>query len=433
MQRALMKNLLVWKYDLERKPLVLRGARRVGKTWLLREFGSQEFKHTAYVNLENNATMQNLFRGSLEPQRLLDGISSYTDVPISKNTLVILDEIQSIPQSLTALKHLAEDTSGCAIVATGSLMGIALQARNFFPAGAITLFDLYPLTFSEFLSAKEYDSLSRYIEEKDFRMLDVHAEQFKDLLYQYLFVGGMPEAVAEHIKTNDSTKTRIAQKTLLDVYEKDFEQYALRGLGNRCQQIWRSVPNQLIKENKKFMYGDIRKGARGRDYEKALQLLEDSGLIYRVWRVENPGVPLEHHKDTHAFKVFFVDVGLLGALFELDGKTMSFEKDFLSQQYEDAYTEQFVCQELKAECGYYPYYWSAPKSAGVVDFLFQNSGKVYPCEVNMNKNPKRKSLATFCKKHNLPGIRLTLNDYKDEGWVKNIPLYAVGTLSGKIL
>lgn len=426
MQRTLTKQLIAWKYDLERKPLVLRGARRTGKTWLLKEFGAQEFEHVAYVNLENNVAMQKLFRGSLDPERILESISSHTRVPIGKNTLVILDEIQSIPRAFLFLKHFKRDTSGCALAAAGSFLGSIIQEDSSLPAGMIELLDLYPFTFSEFLLAKGNGAFVRYIETQDFHMLDAHSEELEALLEEYLFVGGMPEAIIEHLTTGDFEKIRSVHNSILRVYESDFKNQALRGLNNRCTQIWRSVPQQLTKENKKFTYGAVQEGGRRRDFENALHLLEQSNLLYRVWRISDPNAPLEQSKDTGSFKLFLTDVGLLGAMLDFENKKITKQPLFADNS---ALAEQFVCQELKSSCGYYPYYWSAVKSVGKIDFLYQNRGKAYPVEVQVEENLRSKSLAFFCEQYELgTGVRLSLSSYRDGGWMKNLPLYAVEAL-----
>jgi len=428
MQRALMKDLIAWKNSPHRKPLILRGARQTGKTWILKEFGEREFPDVAYVRLEDNAAMENLFAGSLNPQRLLDGLSAYTGQTITPETLLILDEIQAVPRALTSLKYFYEEVPEYPIAVAGSLLGVMLGWRISFPVGKVDFFDLYPMTFGEFLLAGGHAVLFEHIKRNDFDMIAVFSEQLTDLLKQYYYVGGMPEAVQHFVTTKDFRQVRTIQRSILYAYEGDFSKHTTKETSQRCRQIWNSLPVQLAKENKKFTYGDIQKGSRGRDYSMALQFLEQSGLIHSVSRISKPGIPLASYKESTGFKLFAVDVGLLGAMTDLDERSI-LEGNHLFGEFKGAYTEQFVCQELIAECGYQPYYWSAEKSSGEIDFVVQSEGNIYPIEVKAAENLKSKSLASFCAKFNLEtGIRLSLSGYRDQGWMKNIPLYATGGL-----
>jgi len=426
-----MKELISWKSMPRRKPLVLRGARQVGKTWLLKEFGAQEFSNVAYMRLEDNTALQTLFEGSLTPQRLLEGFSSYTGETITADTLIILDEIQAIPRALTALKYFYEETPEYAIAAAGSLLGVALHSGISFPVGKVDFLDLPPMTFGEFLLAEGHDALNNYVQTSNYDMIQVFAEKLTDLLKQYYFVGGMPEAVFEYLQTKDLKRVRQIQEAILGTYEGDFSKHMPKETAERCRQVWQSIPSQLAKENKKFIYGVAQQGSRGRDFQAALQFLSDSGLVHLVGRVSKPGIPLESYKDAAAFKLFLVDVGLLGAMSDLDARSI-IEGNRLFEEFKGAYTEQFVCQELKGACEHRVFYWSAEKSSGEIDFIFQAQGNVYPVEVKAAENLKSKSLATFCQKYNLnTGIRLSLSGYRDEGWMQNIPLYAVESLCKK--
>ena len=428
MQRTLMQHLVSWKTSARRKPLVLRGARQVGKTWLLQEFGKREFSDVAYIRMEDNVAMQSLFEGSLDPQRLLDGLSAFCGKAITPETLIILDEVQAIPRALTALKYFNEEKPEYAIAVAGSLLGMALHAGISFPVGKVDFLDLFPMTFSEFLLAEGYEELTNYIHAGDYDMIGVFTEQLTDLLKQYYYVGGMPEAVLEHSTTKDLQRVRAIQKAILSTYEGDFSKHTSKERAERCREIWQSVPSQLMKENKKFIYGVVREGGRGRDYESSLQFLADCGLIHLVWRVSKPEIPLEAYKNASAFKIFIADVGLLGAMSDLDERSI-IEGSQLFQGFKGAYAEQFVCQELVGECGYHPYYWSAEKSSGEIDFLFQSQGNIYPVEVKAADNLRSKSLAAFCKRYGLKtGLRLSLAGYHDEGWMCNVPLYAIGSL-----
>jgi len=427
-----MNDLVSWKNDLKRKPLILRGVRQVGKTWLLKEFGAQEFSDSVYVRLEDNAAMAALFEGSLDPQRLLNGLSAYAGRPITTETFIVLDEVQAVPRALTALKYFYEDMPVQPIAVAGSLLGTALHSGISFPVGKVDFLDLFPMTFEEFLLAEGHRELASFIYGSDFGMLAVFAEQLTDLLKQYYYVGGMPEAVLEHSETKDLSRVRRIQQAIINTYEGDFSKHASKDVAERCRQIWQSIPSQLAKESKKFVYGNVQQGARGRDYEAALQFLVDSGLIHRVWRISKPGIPLESYKTSSGFKLFLADIGLLGAMSDLDAPTI-IEGNRLFEEFKGAFTEQFVCQELRGECRQRLYYWSAEKSSGEIDFIFQAQGKVYPVEVKSAENLKSKSLAAFCTRYNLnTGIRLSLSGYRDEGWMQNIPLYATGSLSMRL-
>ena len=429
MQRFLMKDLHDWKNRSTRKPLILRGARQVGKTWLLQEFGAKEFSDAIYVRLEDNAAMRTLFNGSLNPKRLLDGLSAYSRKQISPESLIILDEVQAIPRALTALKYFNEEVPQYAIAVAGSLLGMALHSGISYPVGKVDFLDLGPMTFGEFLVAEGQEALYQYIQANDFEMIDVFAEQLTDFLKQYYFVGGMPEAVLTYSSTRNYGQVRRVQRAILDTYEGDFSKHTSKDIAEKCRQVWQSIPSQLAKENKKFVYGAVKKGGRGRDYLGAIQFLADCGLIRPVWRVSKPGIPLDSYRDAGAFKLFFVDTGLLGAMSGLDERSI-IEGNRLFEEFKGSYVEQFVCQELIAECLFRPYYWSAEKSSGEIDFLFQSQGMVYPLEVKAAENLKSKSLAAFCQKYRLEsGIRLSLSGYRNQGWMRNIPLYAIGSLA----
>jgi predicted AAA+ superfamily ATPase len=429
MQRTLMQDLIIWKKDRRRKPLILRGARQVGKTWLLKEFGAQEFSDIAYIRLEDNAAMQALFSGSLDPQRLLEGISAYSGKPICADTFIVLDEVQAVPRALTALKYFHEDAPEYAIAVAGSLLGVALHSGVSFPVGKVDFLDLYPMTYEEFLLAQNQEELYRYIKSGNYEMIEVFAEKYIDLLKQYYYVGGMPEAVLEHATTKNLKQVRKIQNAILNAYEADFSKHMPKDIAEQCRQIWHSIPSQLAKENKKFIYGAVKSGGRGRNFAGALQYLADSGLIHQVWRIAKPGISLESYREAGVFKTFLVDVGLLGAMSDLDEQSIVGGNQ-LFEEFKGALAEQYVCQELKAECRLKPYYWSAEKSSGEIDFIYQNRGKVYPVEVKAAENLKSKSLAAFCAKYELKtGIRLSLSGFRDQEWMRNIPLYAIGSLS----
>lgn len=432
MQRVLMKDLLEWKDQPERKPLVLRGARQTGKTWLLQEFGKQAFSDCVYIRLEDNTAMETLFSGSLDPRRLIEGFEAYADQEITPSTLLILDEIQAIPRAITALKYFNEETPEYPIAVAGSLLGLAFHYGISFPVGKVDFLSLSPMTFSEFLLAGGQERLYSYIKEANFDMIETFREKLTDLLRQYYYVGGMPEAVSEFWRTREYKRVRQIQKAILVAYEADFSKHRDHDVAERCRQVWQSIPSQLAKENKKFVYSVVKTGSRGRDYMAAIQFLADSGLVNIVSRVTKPGIPLDSYKDGNAFKMYLVDVGLLGAMTDLDTRTL-IDGTHLFVEFKGTYAEQFVLQQLVSEYGFRAYYWSAEKSSGEIDFLFQSAGEVYPVEVKAAENLKGKSLAAFSKKYNLKTcLRFSLSNYRDEGWMRNIPLYAMGGLSAFI-
>lgn len=429
MERTLLRDLEAWQRNPTRKPLVVRGARQVGKTWLLKEFGKRCFESCVYVRLEDNAAMSSLFEGSLDPQRLLEGIAAHTGQPVNpQTTLLILDEIQAVPRALTALKYFNEEAPEYAIAVAGSLLGVAMHRGISFPVGKVTFFDLYPMSFTEYLLAQGEASLVGFIRDKKFDMLEVFKERLTDLLRQYYYVGGMPEAVESFVVNRDYAQVNRIQTDILDAYESDFSKHTPADLSERCRLIWQSIPRQLAKENKKFIFGAVKEGARGRDLSEALQFLVDCGLVMKIGRVAKPGIPLESYKDASSFKMFLVDVGLLSAMSGLDSNTL-LEGNLLFKEFKGALVEQYVCQQLVSDCALRPYYWSAEKSSGEIDFIYQAQGKVVPVEVKAEVNLKAKSLASFSKAYKLDSaVRLSLAGYHKESWLTNVPLYAVGCL-----
>jgi predicted AAA+ superfamily ATPase len=429
MQRSLMKSLLNWKDRSNRKPLVLRGARQTGKTWLLQEFGKQAFSDSVYIRLEDNEAMATLFSGSLDPRRLMNGFETYSRQTITPSTLLILDEIQALPKAITALKYFNEEMPEYPIAVAGSLLGLAFHYGISFPVGKVDFLTLSPMTFTEFLLAEGQDRLCAYINEANFDMIDAFREGLTDLLRQYYYVGGMPEAVSEFSQTKNYERVREIQQSILMAYEVDFSKHRDKDVAERCRQVWQSIPSQLAKENKKFVYNAVKKGSRGRDYLSAIQFLADSGLIQVIPRVSKPGIPLDSYKDENAFKIYLVDIGLLGAMTDLDTRTL-IEGNRLFEEFKGTYAEQYVAQQLLGELKVRPYYWSAEKSSGEIDFLFQAKGVIYPTEVKAAENLKSKSLAAFAKKYHLSScIRFSLSSYRDEGWMQNIPLYAIGSVN----
>lgn len=430
MERLLLKELESWRTSSERKPLILHGARQVGKTWLLKEFGKRCFENTAYVRLEDNAAMMQLFEGSLDPQRILRGIAAETGEKINpETTLIVLDEVQDVPRALTALKYFCEDAPEYVVAVAGSLLGVALNAGISFPVGKVTFKTLYPLSFREFLLAMGQDSLVQALLDDDFSLMSIFSERFEDLLRTYYFVGGMPEAVSLFSQNSDFVQVRRVQEDILSAYRRDFAKHAGNVVGERCRMVFESLPRHLAKENKKFVYGVVKKGFRGRELDDALQFLQDAGLVIKVPRMSVPGVPLSAYADEGSFKLFCLDVGLLGALAGVESQTI-LEGNSLFTHFKGAMAEQYVCQQLVGDCGFTPYYWSAEKSSGEIDFVAQINGAVVPIEVKAEENLKAKSLASFCKTHGLTNaVRFSLSGYREESWMTNVPLYAVHCLA----
>ena len=429
MQRKAMSTLIEWKFSKRRKPLILQGARQVGKTWLAQEFGSRHFERVAYVTFQENEVMQAVFEGSLDPTRLLDAITAETNVRIEpENTLVIFDEIQECPRALTSLKLFQEQRPDIPILAAGSLLGVALHQGISFPVGKVDHLTLHPLTFEEFLSATGNESLADLMARRDFSLIDAFSERFIDSLRRYYYVGGMPEAVLVYAEDRDYTEVRKVHDRLLYDYDHDFSKYAKGELSERIRQVWQSIPSQLARENKKFIYSAVRPGARARNFEEAIRWLVDAGLLVRVDRITKPGLPLSAYLDPGAFKLYLLDIGLLGAASRLDSSTI-LNGSRLFEEFKGALTEQYVCQQFTATDAIIPYYWSAENATGEIDFVYDFAGKVIPVEVKAETNLRSKSLKAFTNRYNIEhAVRLSLAKYRQQDWVTNVPLYAANML-----
>lgn len=420
-----MQTLIAWKGARRRKPLLVRGARQVGKTWLIREFGTQHFERVAYVNFADNENLSHVFEGSLQPRRLLDAVSIEAGVPIDPSTtLVVFDEIQACPRAIESLKSFNEQLPELALIGAGSLLGLALRGGVSFPVGKVSWLTMYPMTFTEFLRATEGDSLASLLATGDFSLIDSFRERYIDALRSYYFVGGMPEAVEEFSVSRDYQTVRTIQNDLLTDYEHDFSKYADPQETERIRLVWGSIPGQLARENKKFVYSAVKPSGRARDFEIAIQWLIDAGLVLRVGRVAKPGIPLEGYEDLGAFKLFMLDTGLLGARGNLSPKTL-LEGNRLFEEFKGSLTEQYVCQHLVAQ-GLRPWYWSASNSSGEIDFLFEHDGAPLPVEVKAEENLRAKSLRVFCEKYGLThAVRTSMAPYRREAWLTNLPLYAI--------
>lgn len=426
MRRDAMQQLYDWKEKTTRKPLIVRGARQVGKTWLMKEFASSAYRQFAYINFEDNEVMKDVFQKDFDVERILMAIQLVTGIVVNTETLIIFDEIQEAPRGLTALKYFQEKAPQYHVVAAGSLLGIAMHSNDSFPVGKVDFMDLYPLSFSEFLEAVGQEAFARLLAKKDWGLIAAFRSKLIDLLKQYYYVGGMPEVVNAFINHKDYAEVRQLQQTILDSYDRDFSKHAPIAEVPRIRMIWRSVPAQLAKENKKFIYGVVKEGARAKDFELAIEWLIDAGLIYKVSRVKKAGIPLSAYEDFSAFKLFLLDTGLMGAMSGLPPQAL-LEGNVLFSDYKGAITEQYVLQQLKSVKGLSIYYWSSDTSRGELDFLLQKDVSVIPVEVKAEENLQSKSLRFFVEKNaGLHGVRFSMSDYRKQEWMINYPLYSVG-------
>ena len=429
MYRMAMENLLAWKQSRRRKPLIIEGARQVGKTWLMKEFGRQAYADTVYINFDSNARMAELFASNLDTKRLVLGLELYAGRKIDpENALLIFDEVQEVPRALAALKYFCEDAPQYHIVCAGSLLGIALHRGTSFPVGKVDFLKLYPLSFQEFLMAIGKKQFSELLDQQDFSMITSFRETYADALKQYYFVGGMPEAVESFAENQDFNEVRQIQKRILAAYEQDFSKHAPNEVVPRLRMLWNSIPAQLAKENKKFIYGLVREGARAKDYETALLWLSDCGLVHRVSRVNAPGIPLRAYEDMKAFKLFVLDVGLLGCMTGLHQRTL-LDGNALFVEFKGALTEQYVCQQLKTLADLELCYYTNDRGSCEVDFVVDTGGRVMPLEVKAETNLRAKSLKTYREKFSPElAIRTSMADYRKEDGLVNLPLYAIGQI-----
>ena len=426
MERFAMEKLIAWKDSKYRKPMIIRGARQVGKTWLMKEFGKREFEKVAYINFDQNTRMKGIFEGDLNIERLILALSAETGVSISAdNTLIIFDEVQEVPRALTSLKYFNENAPEYAIVAAGSLLGVALHKGTSFPVGKVDFLDLYPLNYKEFLLALGEERFVEILDRDDISMITTFKEKYIERLKEYYFIGGMPEVVYDFVRNKDFNKVREIQNNLLNYYQQDFSKHAPNILVPRLNMVWNSIPMQLAKENKKFIYGQLREGARAKDFELAIQWLEDCGLIHKVERISKPGLPLKAYMDLSAFKIYLSDVGLLSAMGELSVQAIV-DGNRIFTEFKGALTEQFVLQQLISQLGLHAYYYSAEKSRGEVDFLVQGNSSIIPIEVKAEENLQAKSLKAFVEKYKPKyAVRTSMSDYREETWLINIPLYHI--------
>jgi len=427
MKRDIYKQLVEWKSDVFRKPLILKGARQTGKTYILKEFGHREFKDIAYFNFEEEPNLKKFFEGSLNPREIIEKLSIYCEKTIKQEkTLIFFDEIQESPRALASLKYFSEIDEKYCIVSAGSLLGIKVGVAAPFPVGKITFLQLYPFSFGEFLDGLGKEKLRNLLDDVlDLKPIDeVFHEELIKALKLYFYVGGMPEAIRQYKIDKNMGKVRKIQKDILYGYENDFRKHASKSAAIKITNTWRSVSEQLSKENKKFKYSEISKYAKAREYNEIIAWLQDAGLVYKSYNTENPKLPLNGYRKENIFKLFLLDVGLLGAMLNLSPKSI-IEGNALFSEYNGAYTEDFVAQELIANGFNELYYWTSARTAEV-DFLVLYNENIYPLEVKSGTSRQKKSLKLYGQKYKSSVLsRATVRNFKHDGEICNYPLYAL--------
>ena len=429
MQRFAMDDLLKWKEKASRKPLVIMGARQVGKTWLMKEFGKKYYEKTAYISFYNNRRMKDVFDVDFDIERIIMNLNIESGVTITPgNTLIILDEIQNVPKVLESLKYFCEEAPEYHVVAAGSLLGVAIHEGISYPVGKVDMLDLYPLNFREFLCAMGEEALSDALNTKDYPLIDIFSGKYLFWLKNYYYTGGMPAVVEAFRVEKDYAEVRRIQSEIVRQYEGDFGKHIDAKTLPRIRMVWDSIPMQLAKENKKFFFGQIKKGARSTDFEIAIQWLLDCGLVYKVNRVNELHMPLKAYMNMSAYKLFMLDVGLLGALSELPVETI-LEGNDIFIGFKGALTEQYVLQQLISDTDYTPYYYGTDKATFEQDFLIQKERNIVPIEVKAETNIHSQRLKAYCDKfHPEEAVRFSTLKYKKQEWMVNIPLYAVCNL-----
>lgn len=433
MERFIMQDLIAWKNRADRKPLILLGARQVGKTYILKEFGRQEFENVAYINCDNNVMVKDLFTPDYNTKRILLTIGAITGVNIQpRKTLIIMDEIQELPRGLTSLKYFCEDAREYHVAVAGSLLGLTLHQGESYPVGKVNTLEMYPMTYEEFLLACGFKQRMDLLKSGMWDVVKSLKTQYIQHLREYYFVGGMPEAVNKFIETNDANAVREVQKEIISAYEKDISKHAPTEQVVRINQVWNSIPSQLAKENKKFIYGVLRQGARAKDYELAIQWLIDAGLIYKISRVKSLGLPLKVYEDVSAFKLYLLDCGLLGAMSKTPPALLLLPNN--ANTGKGDFTENFICCQMKSLGDIPIYYYSKENSQLELDFVIQVNTNVIPIEVKAEENIQAKSLkTTLVNNPGMQGLRFSMSDYREQENFTNVPLYgAIGYLERMI-
>lgn len=425
MYRNIIEQLREWKNKEGRKPLILAGARQVGKTYILRKFGEEEFDNVVYVNCEDNVLAKNLFVQDYNMQRIVLALGAIAGQSIEAGkTLIILDEIQEAPRGLSVLKYFCENAPQYHVAVAGSLLGITMHRGESFPVGKVDILHIYPMTFDEFLLAKGNRQLVDILRSKDWVTIKLLKSEYIKALREYYFVGGMPEAVGKFIETNDAVKVREIQKNILYTYQKDISKHVPTSESNRINMVWQSMPSQLVKENKKFIYGVAKPGGRAKDFEVAIQWLMDAGLVYKVERVNEAKMPLKFYVDISSFKLFLLDCGLLGAMSETPPEKLLVAENGMEES-KGAFTENYMMSQLVATHDTSVFYYSNDAKLEI-DFLIQHGNEIVPIEAKAEENLRAKSLSTFVASHSeMHGLRFSMSDYREQDWMTNVPLYAI--------
>lgn len=425
MERSIYSSLKKWKESPTRKPLILQGARQVGKTYILKEFGAREYSEVVYINCDDNNDMQNMFV-DYDVDRIIRSLSAISGVSIKPSTtLLILDEIQEVERGLASLKYFCEKAPEYHVAVAGSLLGITLHEGTSFPVGKVDMLYMYPMDFEEFLLAMGKEQLVELLRNNSWAALTPLRGMLTELLRQYYFVGGMPEAVKTYVERGDIWEVRSIHSKIIDAYRNDMSKHVPKQQVQRINMVWNSIPSQLARDNKKFIYGALRKGARANDFEIAIQWLVDSGLVHKVHRISKPVVPLKFYEDMASFKLFLLDCGLLGALSETPPEQILIG-DNVFEEYKGAFTENYVLQQLKSLPRTFVYYYSNDNSTLEIDFVVQHEAHVIPIEVKAEENLRAKSLRQFVTDNSdLHGVRFSMSDYREQDWLTNVPLWAV--------
>ena len=426
MYRSVVNQLIEWKESDERKPLIVLGARQVGKTYSLLDFGKQHYKYVAYINCDENEQAKNLFVQDYNMERVLFAIAAIAGVPVVPgDTLIILDEIQELQKGLASLKYFCENAPEYHVCVAGSLLGITLRHGESFPVGKVDMIRMFPMSFTEFLIARGRNLVAEQLQNKNWYMLTGLHLTLVQMLREYYLVGGMPEVVKTYLKTNDPNSVRKVQNKILIAYRNDIAKHTTDEESKRIGIVWRSMPSQLSKENKKFIYGVAKKGGRAKEFEVAIQWLIDAGLVIRVGRASSPTMPLKVYEDLSAFKLYLLDVGLLGAMAEIDPVTLILPNDM--KEGKGMFTENFVCTHLAASVEQSIFYYSKENSPLEIDFMIQQGASIVPIEVKAEENLKSKSLSVFLQQNeNMHGVRFSMSPYREQERMTNVPLYGAG-------
>jgi Predicted ATPase (AAA+ superfamily) len=430
MYRTKVNELKQWKISKKRKPLMFLGARQVGKTYLIQEFGKSEYKQVAYVNFERPNAPKNLFEIDFDADRIVTVLNAYCKMKINAdNTLIVFDEIQAAPKGVTALKYLYEDAPQYHIIAAGSLLGVNIHPDESFPVGKVDFMKLFPMSFYEFLLAIDETGVAELLEKQDLNNLQFFHAKLINLLRYYLYIGGMPEAVQEFVENRDWKEVRKIQNQILKSYRHDFSKHAPKEILPRINMVWDSIPSQLGKENRKFIYNVIREGARAKDFELAIQWLTDAGLLHKVYNVSKPALPLVSYQELSNFKLYHNDVGLLGAMSELNQTTIV-DDNAVFVEFKGSLSENYVFQQLLHDESFSIFYHTFEKSKYELDFLVQTKdNEIIPIEVKAGENLTATSFKFFCQRNkSKTAIKTSLTNYKQESWMTNLPLYAINAL-----